>query len=168
MLEFSDIVFYAWLGKFDPLKHSCHHLLEKPWASKVNREVANHYFKILHAHEEIQRLNIEVGRLAAWVDDEDTHLQSTFKSLLESDPALSHEIRCAYEERKWVSDVHCGRIDAIYELPGYSGLRRIEREGIVEGNVAKMMADLRGARSIEADEDDDLCDEVDCLQSCII
>jgi hypothetical protein len=168
MLEFSDIASYAWLGEFDLLKHSRHHVLEKPWASKVNREVANHYFKILRAREEIQRLNVEVGRLAAWVDDEDTHLQSTFKSLLESDPALSHEIRCVYEERKRVNDVHRRRIDAIYDLPGYSGLRRVEREGIVEGDAAEMMADLRGARSIEADEDDDLCDEVDRLQSCII
>ncbi|KAG2341416.1 hypothetical protein BDR05DRAFT_888334, partial [Suillus weaverae] len=91
MLEFSDIASYARLGEFDLLKHLRHHLLEKPWASKVNREVANHYFKILRAREEIQRLNVEVGRLAAWVDHEDAHLQSTFKSLLESDPALSHD-----------------------------------------------------------------------------
>ncbi|KAG1791119.1 uncharacterized protein HD556DRAFT_1445641 [Suillus plorans] len=168
MLEFSDIASYAWLGEFDLLKHLRHHLLQKPWASKVNREVANHYFKILRAREEIQRLNIEVGRLAAWVDDEDAHLQSSFESLLESDPALSHEICCVYEERKRVNDVHCGRIDAIYELPGYSGLRWVEKRGIDEGDAAEMMADLRGARSIEADEADDLSDEVDRLESCII
>jgi hypothetical protein len=29
-LEFSNIASYAWLGEFNLLKHSCHHLLEKP------------------------------------------------------------------------------------------------------------------------------------------
>ncbi|KAG1852223.1 hypothetical protein F4604DRAFT_1933797 [Suillus subluteus] len=140
-LEFSDIASYAWLGEFDLLKRSRHHLLKKPWASKI-----------LRAHKEIQRLNVE----------------STFESLLESDATLSYEIRCMYEERKRVNNVHHRRIEAIYELPGYSGLRWVEKRRTAEGDAVEMMADLRGARSIEADEDDELCDEADHLQSCII
>ncbi|KAG1738166.1 uncharacterized protein EDB91DRAFT_1082915 [Suillus paluster] len=95
-------------------------------------DIASYAWRDFTSREEIQQLNIEVGQLAARVDDEDAHLQSTFKSLLESDPALSHEIH-------W--------------------LRWVEKERIVEGDAAEMMADLRGARSIEADKDDDLCDE---------
>ncbi|KAG0692050.1 hypothetical protein DFH29DRAFT_1052446 [Suillus ampliporus] len=60
VLEFSEIASYAWLGEFDLLKHSRHRILEKLWASKGNREVANNFFKIQHAHEEVRHLNVEV------------------------------------------------------------------------------------------------------------
>jgi hypothetical protein len=109
------VALYAWLGEFDLLKHSHHHILEKPWASKGNREVANNFFKIQRAHEEVQRLNVEVTRLSAWVDHEDAHLKSTFESLAESDPVLSREISHMYEERKRVNDVHRRRIHALYK-----------------------------------------------------
>ncbi|KAG1749252.1 hypothetical protein EDB19DRAFT_2036549 [Suillus lakei] len=81
VLDFSKVASYAWLGKFDLLKHSHHHILEKPWASKGNQEVANNFFKIQHAHEEVQHLNVEVTQLSACL-------------------ALSHEISHMYEERK--------------------------------------------------------------------
>ncbi|KAG2738161.1 hypothetical protein P692DRAFT_20759436, partial [Suillus brevipes Sb2] len=114
-LRFQQVALYAWLGEFDLLKHSHHHILEKPWASKGNREVANNFFKIQRAHEEVQCLNVEVTRLSAWVDHEDAHLKSTFESLAESDPVLSREISHMYEERKRVNDVHRRRIHALYK-----------------------------------------------------
>jgi hypothetical protein len=108
-------------------------------------------------------------RLSAWVDHEDAHLKSTFESLVELDPTLSHEIRCMYEGRRRVNGVHRDRIHAICELPGYSGLRKTrDVDGDRGGDADEMMADLNGTRSIEADEDDDLCDEADRLQSCMI
>ncbi|KAG2753193.1 hypothetical protein P692DRAFT_201706191, partial [Suillus brevipes Sb2] len=173
VLDFSKVASYAWLGEFDLLKHSRHHILEKPWASKGNREVTNNFFKIQRAHEEVQRLNVEVTRLSAWVDHEDAHLKSTFESLAESDPALSREISHMYEERKRVNDVHRRRIHALYELSGYSGSKGMETRGIdndndSSGDTDEMMEDLRGTRSIEADEDDALCDEADRLHACII
>ncbi|KAG1724721.1 hypothetical protein EDB19DRAFT_1644392 [Suillus lakei] len=171
VLDFSKVASYAWLSEFDLLKHSRHHILEKPWVSKGNREVANNFFKIQRAHEEVQRLNVEVTWLSAWVDHEDVHLKSTFESLAESDPVLSREISHMYEERKRVNDVHRRRIHALYELSGYSGLKGMEMRGVdndSSGDIDEMMEDLRGTRSIKADEDDALCDEADCLHACII
>ncbi|KAG1726514.1 uncharacterized protein EDB91DRAFT_1061561 [Suillus paluster] len=75
-LEYHEVASYTWLGEFNLLKHSWRDLLSKPWASKTNREVAAKYFKVLHAHEEITWLNVEVARLHRWVDDEDAHLSS--------------------------------------------------------------------------------------------
>lgn len=162
---------YAWLGEFDLLKHSRHRILEKPWTSKGNREVANNFFKIQRAHEEVRRLNVEVARLSAWVDYEDAHLKSTFESLVESDPTLSHEISCMYKERRRANDVHRRRIQAIYDLSGYCGSRGTETRGVDDhrgGDADEMMEDLRGTRSIEADEDDALWDEADRLEACMI
>ncbi|KAG1892237.1 hypothetical protein F4604DRAFT_1875645 [Suillus subluteus] len=163
VIEYSEVASYAWLGEFDLLKHSCHCILEKPWTSKGNREVANNFFKIQRAREEIQCLNVEVARLSAWVDHEDAHLKSTFKSLVESDPTLSHEISCMYEERRRVNDVHRKRIQAIRDLPEMRSID--DHRG---GDADEMMEDLRGTRSIEADEDDALCDEADRLEACMI
>ncbi|KAG1853525.1 hypothetical protein F4604DRAFT_1686334 [Suillus subluteus] len=171
VIEYSEVASYAWLGEFDLLKHSRHCILEKPWTSKGNREVANNFFKIQRAREEIQRLNVEVARLSAWVDHEDAHLKSTFKSLVESDPTLLHEISCMYEERRRVNDVHRKRIQAIRDLPGYCGSWGTEMRSIDDhrgGDADEMMEDLRGTRSIEADEDDALCDEADRLEACMI
>ncbi|KAG1880023.1 hypothetical protein F4604DRAFT_1679156 [Suillus subluteus] len=171
VIEYSEVASYAWLGEFDLLKHSRHCILEKPWTSKGNREVANNFFKIQRAREEIQRLNVEVARLSAWVDHEDVHLKSTFKSLVESDPTLSHEISCMYEERRRVNDVHHKRIQAIRDLPGYCGSWGTEMRSIDDhrgGDADEMMEDLRGTRSIEADKDDALCDEADRLEACMI
>ncbi|KAG1785797.1 uncharacterized protein HD556DRAFT_1456348 [Suillus plorans] len=171
VIEYSEVASYAWLGEFDLLKHSRHRILEKPWTSKGNREVANNFFKIQRAHEEVRRLNVEVARLSAWVDYEDAHLKSTFESLVESDPTLSHEISCMYKERKRANDVHRRRIQAIYDLSGYCGSRGTETRGIDDhrgGDADEMMEDLRGTRSIEADEDDALWDEADRLEACMI
>ncbi|KAG1751317.1 uncharacterized protein EDB91DRAFT_1078128 [Suillus paluster] len=103
VLEFSEIASYAWLGKFDLLKHSRHCILEKP-------------FNVLM--KKFDSLNVEVARLSAWVDHKDAHFKATIESLVESDPTLSHEISCMYEERRRVNDVHRRRIHAISELPG--------------------------------------------------
>ncbi|KAG1871676.1 hypothetical protein F4604DRAFT_1881103 [Suillus subluteus] len=93
-LEYHEVASYAWLGEFDLLKHSRRDLLSKPWASKTNREVAAKYFKVVRAREELTRLNVEVVRLHAWVDDEDAHLSSVARSLSETNPTLAYEIQC--------------------------------------------------------------------------
>ncbi|KAG1747034.1 uncharacterized protein EDB91DRAFT_1048569, partial [Suillus paluster] len=100
VLEFSKVASYAWLGKFDLLKHSRHCILEKLWASKGNCEVVNNFFKIQCADEEVQCLNVEVAQLSTLVDHKDAYLKATFKSLFKSDPTLSHKISCIYDEHR--------------------------------------------------------------------
>jgi hypothetical protein len=171
VIEYSEVASYAWLGEFDLLKNSHHCILEKPWASKGNREIANNFFKIQCAREEIWRLNVEVAWLSAWVDDEDAHLKSMFESLVDSDLTLSHEISCMYKECRRVNEVHCRRTQAICDLSGYCGSWGIETRSIDDhrgGDADEMMEDLRGTRSIEADEDDALGDEADRLEACMI
>lgn len=70
-LQFSDVASYSWLSNFDLLKYSCTDIMQKLWTVPTNCEVANKYFKVLCAHEEIHHLNVKVWRLNEWVIHED-------------------------------------------------------------------------------------------------
>ncbi|KAG2121555.1 hypothetical protein BD769DRAFT_1629407 [Suillus cothurnatus] len=152
MLKFSEVASYAWLGEFEMLKHSRCEILDKPWVSKANREVAGKYFRIVRAHEEIHRLNIEISHLQTWVDTEDARLLEISTALTMTNTLLASEIQMRYKEHRRMNNLHRIRLQAIYNLHGYSG---------------DILEELRGADLIEVDEDDTLCDEADHLQSCI-
>jgi len=128
--------------------------MQKPWSVPANREVANKYFKVLRAHEEIHRLNIEVQRLDAWI----THERQVFKSAIDSatNPHLAAELRRRYAERGRVNNLHRIRISAIYKLEGYSGPGPFGAEENVDGNPLENELDS-GELS---DDDDDVEDEV--------
>ncbi|KAG2086942.1 hypothetical protein BD769DRAFT_1715016 [Suillus cothurnatus] len=166
MLKFSEVASYAWLGEFEMLKHSRCEILDKPWVSKANREVAGKYFRIVRAREEIHRLNIEISRLQTWVDTEDARLLEISTALTTTNTLLASEIQMRYEERRRMNNLHRIRLQAIYNLHGYSGDSVEQGNGLDEDQPA-VLEELRGADLIEVDEDDTLCDEADRLQSCI-
>lgn len=167
-LEYHEVASYAWLGEFDLLKHSRQDLLSMPWASKTNHEVATKYFKVLYAHEEITWLNVEVAWLHRWVDDKDAHLSSVARSLSESNPALAYEIQHQFKDRCWVNCIHCTRLEAVYNLPGYSSLIQVaeeRRDG--DDGIELVLSNLGGSCTILVDEDDTLCDEASHLDACM-
>jgi hypothetical protein len=119
LLQYSDVASYSWLGDFDLLKFSRTDIMRKPWTVPANREVADKYFKMLRAQEEIHRLNVEVRRLDAWVRHEDQLILSAANAA--TDPHLAAELRRRHAERRRVNVLHRTRISAIYCLEGYSG-----------------------------------------------
>ncbi|KAG2125460.1 hypothetical protein DEU56DRAFT_873092 [Suillus clintonianus] len=165
ILKFSEVASYAWLGEFELLKSSRREILTKPWASKANREVAGKYFKIICAREEIERLNIEISRLQRWLEDEDAHLLTTATSLEANQPALAHEIHRLHDKRVRMNNVHRARLQAIYGIPGFCGIRVLETSN--DADMGAVIDELQSAAPIEIDEDDILCDEAACLESCI-
>ncbi|KAI0320838.1 hypothetical protein OF83DRAFT_1169014 [Amylostereum chailletii] len=79
---------YMWLGEVEFLKESRHDILNKEWASLVNRNTANKYFKLLCAKEELIHCNIEAHRLQAWIDYRDAELIKRADTLFATDPFL--------------------------------------------------------------------------------
>ena len=71
--------------------------MQKPWSIPVNHEVANKYFKVVCAHEEIHHLNVEICRLDAWI----THEDNVFKSAIDTatNPHIAVELHHCYAER---------------------------------------------------------------------
>jgi hypothetical protein len=158
MLKFSEVTSYAWLGEFEILKHSCCKILNKPWVSKANREVAGKYFRIVWACEEIHRLNIEISRLQTRVDTEDACLLEISTALTMTNTLLASEVQMWYEECRCMNHLHCIQLQAIYNLHGYSG-DSVEQGNGLDKDQPAVLEELRGADLIEVDEDDTLCDE---------
>jgi hypothetical protein len=155
ILQFSDVASYSWLSKFDLLKFSCTDILQKPWSVPANREVANKFFKVLRAHQEIHRLNIEVRRLDAWI----THENQAMKSAVDNatDPHIAAELRRCYAKRRRVNNIHRMRISTIYNLEGYSGSGPFAAEGDIDGNT---LENPLGSAEELIDEDNKVEDEV--------
>ncbi|KAF8586863.1 hypothetical protein K439DRAFT_1290317, partial [Ramaria rubella] len=74
ILEYSVIAAYSWLGEFDLLKESQYEVLDRPWAIPAHHEMVTKYYKIIRAHKELLRLNIESCCLYTWTLDEDAYM----------------------------------------------------------------------------------------------
>jgi hypothetical protein len=162
-LQYTDIITYAALGDFMLLKYSSHKIVEKPWSVPLNREMALKHFKVVRAHEEIVRLNVEARRLHAWVDHEDELLSSTAAGLHDTDRLLSAEIRCQYATCHQVNNLHRSRLQRLYQLKGYTG-----HCSDSPSNTDEHHTDVNDDPELAPDEDDTACDEVlrlgDCLE----
>jgi hypothetical protein len=86
----------------------------------ANREIASHYFKVLRAHEEMHRLNVEIHRLYTAIHDEEHHMLKISDSLLLTDPQAA-KVCIIYHSHVRINQVHLARLRAITKLLGYSG-----------------------------------------------
>ncbi|KAG1742348.1 uncharacterized protein EDB91DRAFT_1236994 [Suillus paluster] len=108
ILEYTKVVWYAALGEFTLLKHSHHDLLMKPWAIPENCKMSAKFFKVLHLHEEITRLNIEIGRLHAWMEFGEKSMVSAIAALNNKAlPILASELQRQYAAWHHVNNIHC-------------------------------------------------------------
>ena len=134
-LQYNEVTSYVSLGNFNLLKHSQHDVLAKPWVSPTHREMIVKYFKLLRAREEIERLNVEIPRLHAWVDAEDLEMQKCITRLQSSAPLLAAEISAVCRWQQWVNDLHHTRLAQIYNLTHYDGPIHVEVLEEVEDDV---------------------------------
>jgi hypothetical protein len=66
-----------------------------------------------------------------------------------------------------VNNLHRVRLEAIYNLAGYSGVP-VEEENVINmDDEPAVLEALRSTDSIEIDEDYTLCDKADHLESCL-
>ncbi|KAG1850404.1 hypothetical protein F4604DRAFT_1934402 [Suillus subluteus] len=122
ILDYAEVVGYAALGEFTLLKHSCHDLLTRPWATPENHEMAAKFFKVLCSHEEITCLNVEIGRLHAWMEFEEKSMVSAIAALnREASPLLASELQRQYAARRCVNNIHRARLQGVCLLDGYTG-----------------------------------------------
>lgn len=122
-LAYSEVVEYCNFSEFEILKHSDHNLLSKDWALLANRQAAKKYFKIERAKEEIRRCNVEIARLQAWVDADDVDMSRVVAAHEDTDPAFAAHLKVVQTQRRHVNDRLRMRLQQIYSLHGYCGLR---------------------------------------------
>ncbi|KIK35330.1 hypothetical protein CY34DRAFT_32095, partial [Suillus luteus UH-Slu-Lm8-n1] len=120
-LTWKDIVEYSFLGEFDLLRHSCTDIRNHDWTAPAHREATMKYFKLQRAHEEIQRLNVEVRCLRTAIHDEEVNTIATIDQLLETDRTLAVELKSRYQARAAVNAVHLFRLDQLKSQRAFSG-----------------------------------------------
>jgi hypothetical protein len=146
-LDWNQLMDYTFVSEFELLKYSQSHkdVTTEPWSLPSNREMTTKYFKILRAKEEIFRVNIEARRLRTSIRDEHIMFERHIMRLRESQPLLAAEIRQQYVTRRHVNATHSHCLDAIEDLPEFTGIRG---PGIRHGTVS---ADCAGASQVFTD-----------------
>ncbi|KAG1863272.1 hypothetical protein DFJ58DRAFT_715177 [Suillus subalutaceus] len=160
-LSGTEVVGYATLGEFTLLKYSRHDFLRKPWAVPENREMSAKYFKLVRSHEEITCVNVEIGRLDAWVEYDDKKMLEVIEMLATDDPSslLAAELRKQYSVRHRVNNVHCCRLHRIGQLKGYNGPFPVMQHDVTENGQDEGSGDY--------EETDELGDEASRLEDAI-
>ena len=67
VLDWDQVVEYAFLSDFDLLRDARQDIRRKPWATPAARLAIDQAFKLERAEEEVARLNIEVPCLATYI-----------------------------------------------------------------------------------------------------
>ena len=122
VLDWDQVVEYAFLSDFDILRDARQDVRRKPWATPAARLAIDQAFKLERAEEEVARLNIEIPRLATYIWDEEVSLRAKEIELSHSHPALARQVEIHRMERTHFNTHHLNVLGKIYLLPGYMGL----------------------------------------------
>ncbi|KAG1780720.1 hypothetical protein EV702DRAFT_1023402 [Suillus placidus] len=169
-LKWEDVVEYAFLADFDLLRDTRMDVSQHPWSSAAARRAMDLYFKMCRAREEIQRLNIEIRRLATYIRDEDNYLRRCEDQLKDANPALAHQITLHRNIRGRFNSRHLKRLYDISRLTGFSGMivpgisthtslgdsASIPNVRILSRLLAEHVPLDNGASTVEPDTQDDL------------
>jgi hypothetical protein len=120
-LSWEEVIEYAFLADFDLLRDARQDISQRPWSTPTGRLTMDTYFKMCRAREEIQRLNIEIKRLATYLHDESQYLLQCEKQLRTVHPALAHQVALHRKVRARFSEHHYHRLHEISMLHGFTG-----------------------------------------------
>jgi hypothetical protein len=91
MLDWEEVVKYAFLTDFDLLREGREDIWGELWAQPAGRAAMDQHFKLLHADEEIQRLNMEIRRFVMYMTYEEAFLTREEGRLREEGrPGIAH------------------------------------------------------------------------------
>lgn len=120
-LTWASVVQATSLADFDLLRNSRADIRSQPWTEASRREAMNLYFGIKRAHEEIDRLNVEIKRLLTFmVDDHIDFYHAVGRTVME-DPFLAAELSREYEKRNELHFQLARRLGKVGQLDGFTG-----------------------------------------------
>ncbi|PCH40550.1 hypothetical protein WOLCODRAFT_68845 [Wolfiporia cocos MD-104 SS10] len=120
-LSWTDIMDMVSVADFDLLRDAREDIRMQPWTQRINRRAMNLYFNIKRAHEEVERLNVEIRRLLTFMYDEHADYFHAIAHLIITNLALAHELSLRWEYRSQVHEKIVGRIWQTSCLPGFTG-----------------------------------------------
>jgi hypothetical protein len=162
-LTWEQVVEYTTIAEFELLRSGAHEdIRNRDWADSRNREAGVCHLRLLRAREEIQRLNIEVRRLATWISDENHVLEAAVKETALSTPLLSAAIHAFAMRQKHINGTISIALQRIYSLPGFSGDHGIRHSGLgTEESTLCEVGDVNAAAvGLSDDDDNDMLDNI--------
>ena len=98
---------YVWQSMIDGmLYHIFHDLLMSVSVMPAARIAMDSFFKLEHAREEIECLNIEIRRVLTHMHDEDKFLQYKESVVWPTNPSLAHQIYIHQMEKGRFTEFH--------------------------------------------------------------
>ncbi|KAG2111904.1 uncharacterized protein F5147DRAFT_744601 [Suillus discolor] len=91
-LSWEEVIKYAFLADFNFLRDVWQDISQRPWSTPTGRLTMDTHFKMCHAREEIQCLNIEIRQLATYLHDESRYLIECEMQLQTLHPGLAHQV----------------------------------------------------------------------------
>lgn len=125
LLDWEQVVEYAFLSDFDLLRDTRQDIRKRPWATPAARHAMDQAFKLRRAKEEIKRLNIEIRRFATYMRDEDAYLRMKETAVRLFNPALANQVAIHRMERGRFNVHHTDILRQIYLLKGFTGTREL-------------------------------------------
>ncbi|KAA1475563.1 hypothetical protein DENSPDRAFT_860864 [Dentipellis sp. KUC8613] len=120
-LEWKDVSTYGGLAEFELLRECREDIRAQPWTDSRNRQAAVHTLKIERAHEECDRLDVEIRRLATWMRDEEQQLRTRIVQLEKESPDLAAYLTSVEARVRRVNRTHRARLEEIAQLPCFTG-----------------------------------------------
>jgi hypothetical protein len=140
------VVEYVFLADFDILRDTRTEIQSKPWTHPAYRLAMDRYFKILCAHEEIKRLNVEIPWVVTWIRDENRFLRKMERILSDgeaksdiekkTDGYMAVQVRLYRQQHGRLDAGHLKRFHELARMPGFTGSLRcgvvVERRDLQE------------------------------------
>jgi hypothetical protein len=125
LLDWEQVVEYAFLSDFDLLRDTRQDIRSRPWATPAARLAMDQAFKLRRAKEEIKRLDIEIRRFTTYMRDEDVYLRLKESIITLTNPALANQVAIHRMERGRFNVHHTDTLRKIYLLKGFTGTREL-------------------------------------------
>lgn len=120
-LSWEEVVEYAFLADFDLLRDTRQDIRTRPWATPAARLAMDAFFKLRRAAEEIDRLNIEIRRLATFMRDETVFLRWKQAEIELTNPALAYQVQIYQAVAGRYQEHHTTILNKITQLNGFTG-----------------------------------------------
>lgn len=120
-LSWNDILEMSTLADFDLLRDTRQDIRKLPWAQPLRRRAMNMHFNIKRAHEEIQRLNVEIPRLITSMLDEHIDYYRAISTSMMTNPPLARELSQRWQQRDLVHARIAQHLREAAALPSFSG-----------------------------------------------
>jgi hypothetical protein len=120
-LTWTSVLQAATLADFDLLRDARKDIRTLPWTEPSRREAMSLYFSIKRAHEEIQRLNVEIRRLLTFMIDDHADFYRAISNILFVNPSLAAHLSHEWQQQNETNTHIAYRLHQTSQLVGFSG-----------------------------------------------